>query len=71
MSDVTIVATGLGFPEGPVACADGSIVLTEIRNNRCSRVTRDGQVSLFSATGGGIATSPKKLTLCPAKAVFK
>ena len=42
MSDVTIVATGLGFPEGPVACADGSIVLTEIRNNRCSRVTRDG-----------------------------
>lgn len=53
MSDVTILATGLGFPEGPVACADGSVVLTEIRNNRCSRITPDGKVSLFSATGGG------------------
>ena len=29
MSDVTIVATGLGFPEGPVVCEDGSVVLTE------------------------------------------
>ena len=66
MSDVTIVATGLGFPEGPVACADGSIVLTEIRNNRCSRVTRDGQVSLFSATGGG----PNGLAIGPDGAFF-
>ena len=32
MTDVKILATGLGFPEGPVACADGSVVLTEIRN---------------------------------------
>lgn len=27
MNDITILATGLGFPEGPMACADGSIVL--------------------------------------------
>ena len=53
MSDVTILATGLGFPEGPVVCADGSIVLTEIRNNQCSRVTPDGKVSVFSRCGGG------------------
>src|ERR1700736_1299815 len=53
MTDVKIVATGLGFPEGPVACADGSVVLTEIRNQRCSRVSPDGKVSLFSACGGG------------------
>ncbi len=53
MSEVTILATGLGFPEGPVVCADGSIVLTEIRNNKCSRVTPDGKVSVFSETGGG------------------
>ena len=51
--DVTILATGLGFPEGPVVCADGSVVLTEIRNQRCSRVTPDGKVSLFSNCGGG------------------
>jgi gluconolactonase len=51
--DIKILATGLGFPEGPVVCADGSVVLTEIRNNRCSRVTQDGKVTLFSAAGGG------------------
>ena len=53
MSDVRILATGFGFPEGPVAMPDGSVILTEIRNNRCSRVAPDGKVSLFSATGGG------------------
>jgi len=53
MDDVTILATGLGFPEGPVACPDGSVVLTEIRHARCSRVTPDGRVSAFSDCGGG------------------
>ncbi len=53
MADVKILATGLGFPEGPVVCADGSVVLTEIRNGRCTRVTRDGTVSVFSNNGGG------------------
>jgi gluconolactonase len=37
MSDVTMLATGLGFPEGPVVCHDGSVVLTEIRHGRCTR----------------------------------
>lgn len=53
MSEVTILATGLGFPEGPVACADGSVVLAELRNGRCSRVAPDGSVSVFSDCGGG------------------
>lgn len=53
MDDVTILASGLGFPEGPVACPDSSVVLTEIRHARCSRVTPDGKVSLFSDCGGG------------------
>jgi len=66
MTDVTILATGLGFPEGPVVCADGSVVLTEIRNNRCSRVTRDGKVSQFSATGGG----PNGLAIGPDGAFY-
>ncbi len=66
MSDVTILATGLGFPEGPVACADGSVVLTEIRNNQCTRVTADGKVSVFSATGGG----PNGLAIGPDGAFY-
>ena len=53
MDDVKILAEGFGFPEGPVACADGSVVLAELRNARCSRVTPDGKVSTFSACGGG------------------
>jgi gluconolactonase len=53
MTDIKILATGLGFPEGPVVRADGSVILTEIRNGRCSRVTPDGKVSVFSQCGGG------------------
>ncbi|MGE4047427.1 MAG: SMP-30/gluconolactonase/LRE family protein, partial [Acetobacteraceae bacterium] len=64
--DVKILATGLGFPEGPVACADGSVVLTEIRNNRCTRVTADGKVSVFSETGGG----PNGLAIGPDGAFY-
>ena len=66
MSDVKILATGLGFPEGPVAMPDGSVILTEIRNGRCSRVTADGKVSLFSATGGG----PNGLAVGPDGALY-
>src|SRR5436190_24167309 len=66
MSEVRILATGLGFPEGPVAMPDGSVILTEIRNNRCSRITPDGKVSLFSATGGG----PNGLAVGPDGALY-
>src|SRR5262249_60266737 len=67
MTDVTILATGLGFPEGPVVCTDGSVVLTEIRNRRCSRVAADGRVSLFSDCGGGchgVRAGPPGCRLC-------
>jgi gluconolactonase len=66
MTDVQILATGLGFPEGPVAMPDGSVILTEIRNARCSRVTSDGKVSLFSAAGGG----PNGLAVGPDGALY-
>src|SRR5260370_16327140 len=66
MDEVRILATGLGFPEGPVAMPDGSVILTEIRNNRCSRVTPDGKVSLFSAAGGG----PNGLAVGPDGALY-
>ena len=28
--DIELVAEGLRFPEGPIAMADGSVILTEI-----------------------------------------
>lgn len=63
---VKILATGFGFPEGPVVMPDGAVVLTEIRNGRCSRVAPDGAVSLFSDCGGG----PNGLALGPDGALY-
>ena len=54
------VASGLGFPEGPVAMADGSVVLTEISRSTLSRVTPDGEIevegSYLIACDGGRST---------------
>lgn len=66
MDEVRILASGLGFPEGPVAMPDGSVILTDIRNGRCPRVTPDGQVSVFSTTGGG----PNGLAVGPDGALY-
>ncbi|MBV9840091.1 MAG: SMP-30/gluconolactonase/LRE family protein [Sphingomonadaceae bacterium] len=48
-----ILASGLKFPEGPVVMADGSVVVTEIRAGRLSRVAPDGSCSVVAETGGG------------------
>ena len=66
MNDVTILATGFGFPEGPVVCPDGAIILTEIRNNQLSRVAPDGTTSVFSRCGGG----PNGLAFGPDGALY-
>ncbi|HXS26163.1 MAG TPA: SMP-30/gluconolactonase/LRE family protein [Steroidobacteraceae bacterium] len=48
-----LVATGLEFPEGPVALADGSVVLVEIRRGTLTRVTADGRRETIAQLGGG------------------
>ena len=48
-----IIATGLQFPEGPVAMPDGSVILVEIAAERLSRVTPDGRVELVARIEGG------------------
>ena len=53
MPEITTVATGLRFPEGPVAMPDGSVVLVEIARGTLSRVTPDGTVSVVAECGGG------------------
>ena len=40
--ELTLIASGLAFPEGPIALPDGSIILVEIKAGRLTRV-RDGQ----------------------------
>src|SRR5436190_22887552 len=50
---VTQIASGLRFPEGPVAMPDGSVVLVEIERQTLSRVTPDGKIHVIARLGGG------------------
>ncbi len=47
------IATGLAFPEGPVAMPDGSVVLVEIARGTLTRVLPDGRTEVIAKTGGG------------------
>ena len=51
--DIQLVAEGFEFPEGPIAMGDGSIILTEIKGQRLTRVTPDGVKTTLVETGGG------------------
>ena len=53
MTELREIATGLRFPEGPIAMPDGSVILVEIAASRLSRVAPDGTVSVIAETGGG------------------
>jgi gluconolactonase len=67
MSDWTTITTGLRFPEGPVACADGSVIVTEIAAGRVTRVLPDGSTREVAETGGGpngLAFGPDGMLYC-------
>lgn len=51
--DITEIASGLRFPEGPIAMPDGSVLLVEIARGTLTRVTADGQVDVVADLGGG------------------
>ncbi len=53
MADITEIASGLQFPEGPIAMPDGSVVLVEIKRGTVSRVTAAGQIEVIAEPGGG------------------
>jgi gluconolactonase len=53
LQEVEVLARGLSFPEGPVAMADGSVVLVEVTAGRLSRIGSDGEISLVAAVRGG------------------
>jgi gluconolactonase len=48
-----LVAEGLRFPEGPIAMADGSVILTELARATISRVSPDGRIDVLAETSGG------------------
>lgn len=61
MNEITVLATGLRFPEGPVVLEDGSIALVEIARGTVTRIAPDGTVSVIADLGGG----PNGLALGP------
>ncbi len=48
-----VIATGLRFPEGPIAMADGSVIVVEMERGTLSRVLQDGTVTVLAKLGGG------------------
>ena len=52
-TDPKVIATGLKFPEGPIALDDGSILIVEIARGTLSRILPDGTISVVAETGGG------------------
>ena len=60
------IASGLQFPEGPVAMADGSVLLVEIARGTLSRVMPDGRVHVVADLGGG----PNGAAIGPDGAVY-
>ena len=46
-------ATGLRFPEGPIALKDGSLLVVEIERGTLTRIAHDGTLSVVAELGGG------------------
>ena len=53
MPEVREIATGLRFPEGPIAMSDGSVIVVEIARGTLSRVHPDGTIEVVAEPGGG------------------
>ncbi|TAL00271.1 MAG: SMP-30/gluconolactonase/LRE family protein [Rhodospirillaceae bacterium] len=47
------ITTGLKFPEGPIAMADGSVLVVEIAGGTLMRVGSDGRKQVVAKLGGG------------------
>lgn len=53
MTEHRTIASGLRFPEGPIAMPDGSILVVEIERRTLSRINPDGTVDVVAEPGGG------------------
>jgi gluconolactonase len=53
MTEFRELASGLSFPEGPVALDDGSVLVAEMQTGQLTRVGPDGAKSTVARIGGG------------------
>jgi gluconolactonase len=74
MAELRELASGLKFPEGPVAMSDGSVIVVEIGSGAVTRVGADGSKDEIAHPGGGpngAAIGPDgKLYVCNNGAAF-
>jgi gluconolactonase len=61
-----LVTDGLLFPEGPVAMADGSVLVVEVQRRTLTRVSRTGTREIVAELGGG----PNGAAIGPDGAVY-
>ena len=61
-----VLASGLRFPEGPVAMPDGSVLVVEIFGPTLSRIAPDGTRTVVAEVPGG----PNGAALGPDGAVY-
>lgn len=67
MADLEIFAEHCGFPEGPVACEDGSVIFGELRSGEVVRVRKDGTRHVIAKVKGataGLAIGPDGALYC-------
>jgi gluconolactonase len=60
-AEFEVIASGLSFPEGPIALSDGSLLVVEMSAGRLSRVTTQGAIQPIATLGG----SPNGAALGP------
>jgi gluconolactonase len=66
VADFTEITSGLQFPEGPVAMADGSVLVAEMFGQRVTRVLPDGSKATVADVPGG----PNGLAIGPDGALY-
>src|SRR5215472_5726229 len=68
MKDMQIreIASGLRFPEGPVAMEDGSVLVVEIAAGKITRIKPNGKKHAIATPGGG----PNGLAIGPGGALY-
>jgi gluconolactonase len=64
--EITEIATGLEFPEGPVWMPDGTVLCVELKRRAVDRVHPDGRIETVAVPGG----SPNGLAIGPDGAAY-
>ncbi|WP_304236979.1 SMP-30/gluconolactonase/LRE family protein [Jiulongibacter sediminis] len=63
---IETLAEGLGFPEGPIALADGSVLVVEMQFGNLTKIGKDGTKTVIAKLGGG----PNGAAMGPDGAVY-